>query len=81
MDKIAQYNVFSTTNLRSTYQVAIKNKDKPYIAFEAGGALYQFTRSPFDVTNEVACFQRIIDSFIKENQLAEIYAYLDNFKI
>ena len=55
---ISQYRVFSTINLRSAYhQVPLRQKEKPYTAFEASGALYQFTRVTFGVTNGVACFQ------------------------
>lgn len=80
--KIAQYSVFSTIDLRSAYhQVLIKDVDKPFTAFEAGGSLYQFNRVPFGVTNGVACFQRVMDSFIKEEGLSGTYAYLDNITI
>ena len=59
VNKIAQYRVFSTIDLRSAYhQVPLKDEDKPYTTFEARGNLYQFTRLPFGVTNGVACFQR-----------------------
>lgn len=52
MVKIAQYRVLSTIDLRSAYhQVPLKDKGKPYTAFEARGNLYQFTRLPFGVTN------------------------------
>ena len=82
VNKIAQYRVFSTIDLRSAYhQVAIKDQDKPYTAFEACGKLYQFTRVPFGVTNGVACFQRIMDSLIKEEGLVGTYAYLDDVTV
>ena len=82
VNKIAQYRVFSTIDLRSAYhQVAIKDTDKPYTAFEAGGKLYHFARIPFGVTNGVACFQRIMDSLIKEEGLVGTYAYLDDVTI
>ncbi|XP_027225401.2 uncharacterized protein K02A2.6 [Penaeus vannamei] len=82
VNKMAQYRIFSTIDLRSAYhQVAIKDTDKLYTAFEAGGKLYQFARIPFGVTNGVACFQRIMDSLIKEEGLVGTYAYLDNVTI
>lgn len=62
-------------------QVPIKNRDKLYTTFEAGGGLYQFTRVPFVATNEVACFKRTMDFFIKEKQLPATFAYLDNITI
>ena len=74
VNKIAQYRVFSTIDLRSAYhQVPIRN--------ESSGSLYQFTRIPFGVTNGVACFQRIMDSFIKEEKLAGTFAYLDDITV
>ena len=82
VNKIAQYRVFSTIDLKSAYhQVAISDQDKPYTAFEADGKLYQFTRIPFGVTNGVACFQRIMDSIIKEEGLVGTFAYLDDVTV
>jgi len=45
------------------------------------GSLYQFTRVPFGVTNGVACFQRIMDCFIKDEGLEATFAYLDNVTV
>ena len=56
---IAQYRVFSTIDLSSAYhQVKINDLDKPYMAFQAGNALYQFTRVPFGVTNWSGLFPK-----------------------
>ncbi len=82
VNKIAQYRVFSTIDLRSAYhQVPLKDEDKPYTAFEARGNLYQFTRLPFGVTNGVACFQREMVKFVEENHLKAVFPYLDNITI
>ena len=82
IDAIAQYRVFSTIDLRSAYhQVSIKESDEPYTAFQAGNALYQFTRIPFGVTNGVTCFQRIMANIIAEEKLHGTIAYLDNVTI
>ena len=82
VEKIAQYEVFSTLDLKDAYhQVKIKDSDKPYTAFEADGNLYQFKRIPFGVTNGVACFQRIINNVINENNLKDSFAYLDNVTV
>ena len=82
VNQIAKYRVFSTIDLRSAYhKVPLKAEEKHYTAFEAGGRLYQFTRVPFGVTNGVACFQRIMDTFIKEKNLTGTYAYLDDVTI
>ena len=82
VNKIAQYRVFSTIDLRSAYhQVPLKDKDKPYTAFEARGNLYQFTCLPFGVTNGVACFQREMMKFVDENDLEASFPYLDNVTI
>lgn len=77
VSKVAQYKIYSTIDLKSTYhQVPIFDKDKIYTAFEAEGKLYQFCRIPFVVTNGVACFQRIIDKFIANNSLSYTFVYL-----
>ncbi len=55
--------------------------DKAYTAFQAGDALYQFTRIPFGVTNGVACFQRIMADLIASEKLQGTFAYLDNVTI
>ena len=82
VNNIAQYRVFSTIDLRSAYhQVKIKDSDKLYTAFQAGKALYQFTRVPFGVTNGVACFQRAMDNIINEEKLQVPFPYLDNITI
>ena len=68
--------------MRSAYhQILIKDEDKPYTAFELDGSLYQFTRVPFGVTNSVACFQKIMNAFIEEENLDATFAYLDNVTI
>ncbi|KRX75491.1 Retrovirus-related Pol polyprotein from transposon 17.6 [Trichinella sp. T6] len=68
----------STIDLKSAYhQIPIPNDEKLYTAFEADGSLYPFTRIPFGVTNGVACFQRVINSFIKKEKLKWVVAYLD----
>ena len=82
MNKIAQYSVYSTIDLRSAYyHVPIKPEDKPCTAFEATVGLYQFTRIPFGVTNGMASFQRKMDGFISEQELKGMFAYLDNVTI
>ena len=56
-------------------------KDRPLTAFEAGGRLYEFTRLPFGCTNAVSIFQRTIDKFIKNNNLKNAFAYVDDIII
>ncbi|KRX86343.1 Retrovirus-related Pol polyprotein from transposon gypsy [Trichinella pseudospiralis] len=79
---IAKYRVFSTIDLKSAYhQIPIVNEERLYTAFEADGSLYQFTRIPFGVTNGVACFQRVINSFIEKEKLKGVVAYLDDVTV
>ncbi|KRX72265.1 Uncharacterized protein T06_5783 [Trichinella sp. T6] len=79
---IAKYRVFSTIDLKSAYhQIPIPNDEKLYTAFEADGSLYQFTRIPFGVMNGVACFQRVINSFIEKEKLKGVVAYLDDVTV
>ena len=43
VNDLANYNIFSTFDLKSAYyQIPIAEDDKPYTAFEADGKLYQF---------------------------------------
>lgn len=82
VNKMAQYKVFSTVDLKSAYhQIPLKESDKPYTGFEADGGLYHFNRIPFGVTNGVSCFQREMDRFVEENELQATFPYLDNITI
>ena len=79
INKIAQYKVFSTIDLKSAYhQVPIKEEEKKFTAFEANQRLYHFRRVPFGVTNGAAAFQRCMHNFISEESLKDTFAYLDN---
>ena len=82
INEIAQYNVFSTIDLQSAYhQVPLRAEDRPYTAFEANSNLLQFTRLPFGVTNGVACFQREMINFVRDENLKAVFPYLDNITI
>ena len=82
IEKISQYEVYSTLDLKSAYhQIPIRENEKQYTAFEACGNLYHFRRIPFGVTNGVACIQRIVDDLIKQAELNDTFAYLDNVTI
>ena len=82
VNKIAQYRVFSTIDLKSAdHQVPIKRSERRYTAFEANTSLYQFCRVPFGVTNGVAAFQRTMDTFISNESLNDTFAYLDDITI
>ena len=82
INDIAQYRVFSTTDLQSVYhQVPLRKEERPYTAFEVSNGLYRFTRVPFGVTNGVACFQREMSDFVREEKLSSVFPYLDNISI
>lgn len=82
VSQVSKHLVFSTIDLSSAYhQVALREDEKQYTAFEAAGQLYQFCRVPFGVTNGVACFQRVIDNIIKTECLEGTYAYLDDITV
>ena len=82
IEKISQYEIYSTLDLKSAYhQIPIRENEKHFTAFEACGNLYQFRRIPFGVTNGVASFQRIVDSIIKQADLKDTFAYLDNVTV
>ena len=70
--------VFSTIDLKDAYyQIEIRKEERKFTAFEADGKLFQYKRMPFGVTNGVACFQRVMNDFIENNN----HAYLDNITI
>ncbi len=82
VQKVANYSVFSTLDLRSAYhQIPIMETERSYTAFEACGRLYQFKRIPFGVTNGVSAFQRVMDSMITSENLEGTFAYLDDVTV
>ena len=82
VNKVSKYRHFSTLDLKSAYhQIPIHEADKMYTAFQSGQNLYQFCRLPFGVTNGVACFQRVMDDFIRDNRLEDTFVYLDDVTV
>ena len=82
VNNVARYKVFSSIDLKSAYhQVPLCNSDRPYTGFEADGALYQFKRIPFGVTNGPSCFQRIIRETVARENLSDVFVYLDNLYV
>jgi hypothetical protein len=80
--KVAQYSIYSTIDLQNAYhQIPIHEEERDYTAFEAAGRLYHFRKIPFGVTNGVACFQRVMDRIISNENLNGVYAYLDDITI
>ncbi|CAI6372729.1 unnamed protein product [Macrosiphum euphorbiae] len=82
VSKVAQYSIYSTIDLHNAYhQIPIHEEERDYTAFEAAGRLYHFRKIPFGVTNGVACFQRVMDKIISNENLNGVYAYLDDITI
>ena len=82
VQKIAQYSVYSTIDLRSAYhQIPLKDEDKPYTAFESSGRLCQLNCIPVGVTNGVAGLQRSIDDVISKENTKDTFAFVDNITI
>ena len=79
INEVAKNKVCSTIDLKDAYhQVKFRDEDK---IFEAAGRLWQYKRMPSGVTNGVACFHRVMDKLIDENDLKGTFAYLDNVTI
>ncbi|KRZ96710.1 Retrovirus-related Pol polyprotein from transposon gypsy [Trichinella sp. T8] len=72
------YPLAKINDMRAYYQIPINARDKPYMAFEAGGRLYQFKRIPFGVTNGATCFQRVMDNILRVEKLKDTFVYVDN---
>ena len=81
VNNVAQARYYSSLDLRSAYHQTPLLEERFYMAFEAGGELYQYKRLPFGVTKGVSAFQRSIDCFIKRYQLQKVYAYLDDLTV
>ena len=82
VNKLSQYKVFSTFDLKSAYhQIPLRESETKFTAFEALGDLYEFVVLPFGVTNGVPSFQRIIDTLVTEEGLKNTFPYLDNVTV
>jgi len=58
VSKVSKNSVFTTIDLKSAYhQVPLREKDRPFTAFEACGRLYQFRRLAFGLTDDVPTFE------------------------
>ncbi|GFV22570.1 putative retrovirus-related pol polyprotein from transposon opus [Trichonephila clavipes] len=80
--KISKNKVFSKIDLQSAYhQIPIQDSERHDTALEACGKLYRFLRVPFGVTNEVACFQRVIGKIIQDEGLTLAYPFIDNVTV
>ena len=77
---LPSWELLTEVTLNTYHQVKI-NDSETYTAFQAGNALYQFTRVHFGVTNGVACFYIAMDSIITEEQLQATFLHLDNITI
>ena len=56
----------------------LKESDRKYTDFEANGQLFEFTCLPFRVTKSVPAFQRAMNEIVREENLTDIFTYLDN---
>ena len=82
VNKLTGYRVFSTFDLRSAYyQLPLCEVDKTFTIFEANKRLYQSARLPLGVISVVATFLRFIDKFVDEENLTNMFVYLDNINI
>ena len=76
VNKLSQYKVFSTFDLKSAYhQIPLRESETKFTAFEALGDLYEFVVLPFRVTNGVPSFQRIIDNVVTQEGLKNTPEY------
>ena len=82
INEVAKWKCISTLDLKSAYhQIKILPEDRPYTAFQSGSELYQWKVLPFRLTNAVPAFQRLMNEFIKRNQLKGVNVYLDNLTV
>ncbi|XP_068240950.1 uncharacterized protein [Palaemon carinicauda] len=74
-------NIDEIVNNITQYKVAIREEERPYTAFEAGGTLYEFNHIPFGVKNGVAAFQRVLDEILRKEKVGGTFAYVDNVTV
>ena len=82
VNKLSQYKVFSTFDLKSTcHQIPLRESETKFTAFEALGDLYEFVVLPFGVTNGLPSFQRIIYNVFTQESLKNTFLYLENVTV
>ena len=82
LNKVAQYNNYSTVDLKSAYHpITLPVDDRKNTAIEANGQLFQCTRMPFGLRNAMPCFQRIINEIIEKNGCEGTFTYLNNVTV
>lgn len=82
INTVFKYIFFSTVDPRSNYHfVPLHPKEKIHTAFEADGQLFQLKGLCLGLTNNVVCFQRIIESLICVNNLEDMFGYLDEITV
>lgn len=82
INEVAKNKHFSILDLSSAYyQAEIDPSVRPFTGFDAGGDFYQFWRIPKEVKNGVPAFQRLMNNFIKNHNLKNTYAYLDDLTV
>ena len=82
INEVAKWKCICTLDLKLAYhQIKIRPEDRPYAAFQSGSELYQWKVLPFGLTNAVPAFQRLMNEFIKKNQLKGVNVYLDNLTV
>ena len=70
INELSKHHFFSKYDLKNAYhQIPLHPNDKKLTAFEANGKLLQFKRIPFELTNAVGAFQRMVTQIIKEDGL------------
>ena len=81
VNQVAKWKYISTFDLKSAYhQIQIRQKDRPYTAFQSGSELYQWKVMSFGLTKAVPAFQRVMSQFIKRHDLKYVNVYLDNIQ-
>ncbi|XP_015276919.1 PREDICTED: uncharacterized protein LOC107119009 [Gekko japonicus] len=73
---------FTVLDLKSGYyQIEMEEKDKPKTAFTTPMGNWQFRMMPQGLTNAPATFQRMMERVMKDINLTEVIAFLDDLII
>ena len=79
LDRLRSARYISTLDItKAFHHILLTPESRPITAFAIPGALYQFKKLPFGLTNAPASFQRLIDKIITPDMAPFVFAYLDD---
>ena len=77
LTQAAGYKYYTKIDLHGAYlQLKVSERSKKYLVINTVRGLYRFNRLPFGISCAASCFQRIMESILKD--LNGVFCYLDD---